>query len=101
VVFSQRALLMESFFSSSSFSVREKERIVDDAHWNCPLVLGGGGVVFSQRALLVESSFSVEIERGSLMTLIGIVHLPSGEGESSFLKECYWWNPSSLLRGDR
>jgi len=57
--------------------------IIDDARWNCLLVLGE--VVFSQRVLLVESSFSVE--RGSLMMFVGIVHLSSGEEEWSFLKE--------------
>jgi len=48
---------------------------------NCPLALGE--VIFSQRALLAVL--------GSLMMLVGIVHLSSEEW--SFLKECCWWNP--------
>jgi len=56
---------------------------------NCPLALGE--VIFSQRALLAVL--------GSLMMLVGIVHLSSEKW--SFLKECCWWNPPSLLREDR
>jgi len=86
VVFSQRVLLMESFFSIERGSLM---MLVG----NCPLVLGGGGVVFSQRVLLVESSFSVERDRGGI---VDDAHWNCPR-EWSFLKECYWWNPPSSL----